>query len=72
MPNENHGLNELLDMEGMSGEEFLEYYAFHGIVPGICKNCGAVYNYEPDQDKGWCDQCEKNTVVSGLMLMGVI
>jgi len=40
--------------------------------PGVCRECGAVYEYEPDQGKGWCDNCEKNTVVSLLLLEGLI
>ena len=27
---------------------------------------------EPDQDRGWCEMCEKGTLVSGLVLGGII
>jgi hypothetical protein len=35
-------------------------------------SCSNVYEYEPDQDKGWCDCCASNTVKSGLILAGMI
>ena len=49
-------------------------YIPESIVPGICMNfsCSNVYEYEPDQDKGWCDCCASNTVKSGLILAGLI
>jgi len=67
-------LNELLDQEGMTMEEFLEEYALDSMVPGICMNDGCDYStcYEPDQSEGWCDNCQTNTVCSALVLLGVI
>ena len=68
-------LNDLLESEGFDDEiEFAETYVLESIVPGICMNhsCSNVYEYEPDQDKGWCDCCASNTVKSGLILAGMI
>lgn len=42
------------------------------VVPGICKRCGTSVEIEPDSRDGWCDECEANTVVSVLVLGGLI
>lgn len=67
-------LNLLADIEGMDVMEMLEQASFDGIAPGICMNpdCEYTTNVEPDQDQGWCELCESNTVESCLMLAGVI
>jgi len=43
-------------------------------VPAICMNpdCDATYEYEPDQDRGWCEECQSNSVKSIMILAGVI
>tara|TARA_R100000008_G_scaffold39486_1_gene22595 strand:- start:59 stop:271 length:213 start_codon:yes stop_codon:yes gene_type:complete len=66
--------NDLLEAEGISESEFLESFAFDSIVPGICmsKGCNYTANYEPDQDRGWCEECEEASVKSGLVIMGWI
>ena len=68
-------IQTLCDIEGFSGEmEFLEEYANDEVVPGICMNKGCDYtaHYEPDQDHGYCEGCNTSTVVSGLVLLGLI
>jgi len=47
---------------------------FESIVPGICMNpgCDASYEYEPDQDRGWCSECETNSVKSILILTDIL
>ena len=73
-------LDTLLRIEGYDTlEDYMNIGAgYHGpldsVVPGICKNedCDATYDYEPDQEKGWCGECDTQTVVSILILMGVI
>ena len=68
-------MEDLVDLCGYADQiDFLDDYGFDSIVPGICMNdnCDATYEYEPDQDRGWCDICETNTVVSALVLAGVI
>lgn len=68
-------LRRLRDLEGYDNTmEFLEAVGYDGIVPAICMNdgCDATYEYEPDQDRGWCDECVTNTVKSALILAGVI
>jgi hypothetical protein len=42
--------------------------------PAICVGCEAVYEtgFEPDQDAGWCEDCQGNLVKSILILEGLI
>ena len=42
-------------------------------VPAICmnENCDATYEYEPDQDKGWCEECGTKSVQSCLIIAGL-
>lgn len=67
-------LDDLLKAEGLTEEEMLFNTLFDATCPGICTNPGCNYttHYEPDQGKGWCEACETNTVVSGLVLAGLI
>ena len=57
-----------------SPEQLVEAYVFDGIMPAICTtpDCGYSTEMEPDQDRGWCEHCCTNTVVSAAVLMGVI
>jgi hypothetical protein len=71
--NEASKLATLVENEGYdSAEEFLEARGLDNVVPGICMNEGCDYccDYEPDQDAGWCEFCDTQTVKSGLMLAG--
>ena len=67
-------LEDLADASGMSVDELLENAAIDSVVPGICTNSGCDYTaeYEPDQDAGWCEECETGTVASALILADVI
>lgn len=68
-------LKLLAEIEGYSDvQEMLEASVFDSCCPGICmnKDCEYTTEVEPDQDKGWCEICETNTVKSGLMLAGII
>ena len=49
-------------------------YVHDSLHPAICmsKDCNYSTEMEPDQDRGWCENCEKNTVVSAGMLMGIV
>ncbi|HEX8167176.1 MAG TPA: hypothetical protein VF601_15510 [Beijerinckiaceae bacterium] len=55
-------------------DELLGAAAIDSVSPGICRNLGCSYTteVEPDQDRGWCERCGHNTVVSALMLAGLI
>ena len=54
--------------------QFLQAYEIESVVPGICVRPGCDYtvDVEPDQDRGWCEECEKGTVKSGFILAGII
>jgi hypothetical protein len=66
------GLKALLEIEGLTFEEMAENSLMDGTCPGICRRCGYTTEVEPDQGRGWCEECEANTVVSGLVLAGLI
>lgn len=55
-------------------DEMINDAMHDSIVPSICTNvgCDATYEYEPDQDKGWCEECGTNTVESCLSLAGIL
>ena len=67
-------IKQLAESEGMTVDELLEEASFDSVVIGICTNKGCDYTteVEPDQDQGWCECCETNTVASPLILLGVI
>ncbi len=68
-----HGLKQLAEDYGYSDvEDMLEGAICDGICPAICPVCGYTTDMEPDQDRGWCENCESNTVKSALILAGVI
>ena len=68
-----YGLKELADFEGFeSVDEMLDEGAFDSVCPAICPECGYTTQMEPDQDRGWCENCQKNTVKSALILAGLI
>jgi len=53
-------------------EEMFAAACCDSIVPAICYRCGYTTEMEPDQARGWCEECEKNSVVSVLILGGLI
>ncbi len=65
-----YGLTELLRQEARPAVEVLGQAVFDGRCPAICTECGYITEMEPDQDAGWCDECDGNTVVSALVLAG--
>ena len=68
-------LDKLIDIEGYESlEEMAEAVFSDSVSPGICMNDGCDYTteVEPDQDRGWCDECSTNSVKSALVLAGLI
>jgi hypothetical protein len=67
-------LNKLAEIEGKSKEQLLEDAVMDSACMGICTEPGCNYTreVEPDQDKGYCEACGKNTVASSLVLAGII
>ena len=52
----------------------VEDYMDEGLMPAICMNKGCNYSteMEPDQDRGWCENCNTNSLSSAAILMGII
>lgn len=72
-------LQTLMETEGYEDElEFLQDCTVGKFTPGcpaICKNPDCNYtstDMEPDQTKGWCPECEANTMVSALILARMV
>lgn len=64
----------LAENRGQDTMEMLEEGTYDCIAAGICMNIECDYDtdVEPDQDQGWCELCCTNTVVSCLMLAGIV
>jgi len=71
-------LAKLIEIAGFDDEADLFAAAISdGVCPAICCNrdnpeCDYTAEMEPDQDRGWCEVCDKGTRVSGLVLGGII
>ena len=68
-------LEKLACIEGYEDiMDLLEVATFDSVSPGICRNKGCNYTteVEPDSDSGWCEECNTNSVVSCLVLAGII
>lgn len=67
-------LSKLIESEGFENlEQMLQSTVFDSVCPGICVNseCNCTVEVEPDQDRGWCEVCETQTVQSALILAGL-
>ena len=67
-------LKTLAEGEGMTIDEFCRHFFLKSLVPAICMNarCGYIEPLEPDQDAGWCAECDAGTMKSGMVLAGLI
>lgn len=68
-------LQQLVEIEGFEDDlELLEAYSTDSVCPGICitPGCGYSNEVEPDQTEGWCEECQKGTVKSAMILAGII
>lgn len=68
-------LLRLLELEGYENlEGLIKAALLDSVCPGICmtEGCNHSVEVEPDQAEGHCEVCGGNTVVSGLVLAGVI
>ena len=70
----NNFLIMLAKSKGITVDQMLSDAMSDSVAPAICKSegCGHVTTMEPDQDGGYCEKCGNNTVVSCLVLAGVI
>jgi hypothetical protein len=65
-------LEELVKQAGYSSDlEFIDVIMRESTCLGICMNDGCDYttDVEPDQTKGYCENCMSNSVKSGLELI---
>ncbi len=68
-------LRKLAESEGHeSVNDLLEAAAFDSVVPAICvaEGCEYTTEMEPDQDRGYCEACGRQSVHSCLVLAGII
>jgi hypothetical protein len=71
-------LAKLVQLEGFEDENDLFAAAItDSVCPAICCNpdnpeCDYTEEKEPDSREGWCEECQAGTMVSGLVLGGLI
>jgi hypothetical protein len=67
-------LNTLAQIEGLPTQDMLKSAMCDSVCPGICKTPGCDYTapVEPDQRQGYCGACGRNTIVSCLVLAGLM
>lgn len=68
-------LQKLIEVEGFdSVEALLEAFITDSVSPAICMNDGCDYTceMEPDQDRGYCEECHTGSMKSAFVLAGVI
>lgn len=54
--------------------QLVEENMFSSVVPGICmmSDCDYTTDVEPDQDQGWCECCNMNSVQSILIITNLV
>lgn len=69
-------IDDLSALCGLSDLDMAEQATNEGTAPSICMNDGCDFftDMEPDQDQdqGYCENCNTNTVKSILVLLGMI
>ena len=71
-------LAKLVELEGFESETALfEAVISDSVCSAICCNpdnpaSDYTAEMEPDQDQGWCEACQRRTLVSALVLGGLI
>ncbi len=68
-------LKKLCELEGFrSVDQLLKHAVGDSVCPAICMgdDCDYSTEMEPDQDRGYCEACGGNTIVSALILAGLI
>jgi hypothetical protein len=66
---------KLIEIEGYESlEQLLEAVIGDTVSPAICMNADCTYTceMEPDQERGYCDECRTNTMVAAPVLAGII
>ena len=68
-------LAKLVEIEGYdSVEKLMEAVLSDSVSPAICMNegCDFTCGMEPDQDAGYCEECQTNTMKAAPVLAGLI
>ncbi len=71
-------LAKLCEIEGFEDEnELFAVVIADSVCPAICCNpdnpeCDYTEEKEPDSRNGWCEECQRPTMVAGLVLGGII
>jgi hypothetical protein len=68
-------LTNLMEQFGYDDlDDLLAAAVFDHECYGICRNDGCDYSIEvePDQEEGWCEECQQYSVASCLVLAGMI
>ena len=67
-------LQLLAKLNGVTVDALLEWATYSSVAPGICMNrdCDYMTNVEADQNEGYCEMCETQTVQSAPWLAGVV
>ena len=68
-------LMKLCDLEGFKRlEDLVKLSLSDSICPAICmtEGCDHTTEMEKDQREGYCEACGGSTMVSGLVLAGII
>ena len=68
-------LMQVCEAEGFASiDDLLAVLVADGVCPAICMNeeCDYIAPMETDQEEGYCENCGGNTMVSVLVLVGLI
>jgi hypothetical protein len=67
-------LELLVEAEGYASVDDSRNAAAPTCSLGICTNvaCFNAREMEPDQERGWCEECGTNSMKSALVLAGLI
>jgi len=68
-------LVKVCEAEGFATiDDLLALVVADSVCPAICMNegCDCIAPMESDQENGYCEECSSNTMVSVLVLVGLI
>jgi hypothetical protein len=68
------GIPGAADFENADLVRYLEYLITESTCPGICRftDCDYIGEFEQDSTDGYCEECQKSSCVSLLILLGLI
>lgn len=68
------GINGKANLENADLIQYLESLIFESTCPGICRftDCDYIGEFEQDSTNGYCEECDKSSCVSLLILLGLI